>query len=49
MGREDLWPALEFLILGIQGEFQANVSVQLADTVAGGDTWEDLGGSNAVT
>lgn len=28
IGREDLWPALEFLILGIQGEFHANVNVQ---------------------
>lgn len=29
IGRKDLWPGLEFLIRGIWGEFQANVSVQL--------------------
>ena len=29
IGREDLWPALEFLVLGIPGEFQANASAQL--------------------
>lgn len=29
IGREGLWPALEFIILGIWREFQANVSVQL--------------------
>lgn len=28
IGREDLWPTLEFLILGMPGELHANVNVQ---------------------
>lgn len=39
IGREDLWPALEFLILRIWGGILGKYKCA-ADTVAGEDKWE---------